>query len=109
MKLIDNAEVQKFYFQGNFQQTLAGADQGLKTMEVWRLSLAPGSDIPTYRHPGEVVVLTVQGTGRVLVDGKEVEIKPDTTLLIPPNAARQVVNTGAGELVLLLVRSLVTS
>jgi hypothetical protein len=34
MELIDNAEVRKFYFQGNFQQTLAGADQGLKTLEV---------------------------------------------------------------------------
>jgi hypothetical protein len=34
MELIDTAEVQKFYFQENYQQTLAEADQGLKTLEV---------------------------------------------------------------------------
>ena len=56
MKLIDNAEVQKFHFLGNFQQTLAGADQGLETLEVWRLSVAPGNEIPPIRHEGEVVV-----------------------------------------------------
>ena len=43
MELIDNAEVRKFYFQGNFQQTLPGADQGPKTLEVWQLTMAPGS------------------------------------------------------------------
>ncbi len=68
MKLIDNAEVQKFHFLGNYQQTLAGADQGLKTFEVWRVSLAPGNEIPEIRHEGEVAALTLQGTGRIAVD-----------------------------------------
>ena len=58
MKLIDNTEVQKFNFLGNYQQTLAGADQGLKTFEVWRVNLAPGSEIPEIRHEGEVAALT---------------------------------------------------
>ena len=92
--MIDNAETQKFYFQGNFQQTLAGADQGLKTFEVWRLSLAPDNDIPASRHQGEVVALTLRGTGRVVVDGKPVNIRPDTTLVIPPGALRQVQHRG---------------
>ena len=107
MELIDNAEVHKFYFQGNFQQTLAGADQGLKTFEVWRLSLASGNEIPAYSHQGEVVALTLQGTGRAVVDGKQVDIRPDTTLVIPPGASRQILNTGLEELVLLLIRGLV--
>jgi mannose-6-phosphate isomerase-like protein (cupin superfamily) len=108
MKLIDNAEVRKFYFlQGNFQQTLAGADQGLKTLEVWRLSVAPGNEIQAYRYQGEVVALTLQGTGRLVVDGEQVDIRPDTTLVIPPGASRQVFNTGSEELLLLLVREVV--
>jgi mannose-6-phosphate isomerase-like protein (cupin superfamily) len=104
MELIDNAEVKKFHFQGNFQQTLAGADQGLKTFEIWRLSLAPGNEIPATSHQGEVAALTLRGVGRVVVDGKPVEIRPDTTLVIPPGATRQVFNTGGEELVLLLIR-----
>ena len=107
MELIDNTAVQKFHFQGNFQQTLAGTDQGLKTLEVWRLSLAPGNEIPAYRHHGEVVALTLLGTGCVVVDGKQVDIRPDTTLVIPPGTLRQISNTGLGELVLLLIRGLV--
>lgn len=102
--MIDNAKVPKFHFQRNFQQTLAGADQGLKTFEVWRLSLAGGVEIPTFIHQGEVAALTMQGTGRVVVDGKPVEGRPDTTLVIPAGASRQIVNTGAEELVLLLIR-----
>jgi len=109
MELIDNAKVQKFHFLGNYQQTLAGADQGLKTFEVWRVSLAPGNEIPEIRHEGEVAALTLQGTGRMVVDGEQVEIRPDTTLVIPPGASRQVVNTGKEELVLLLIRGLGTT
>jgi mannose-6-phosphate isomerase-like protein (cupin superfamily) len=107
MELIDHAEVQKFHFQGNFQQTLAGADQGLKTFEVWRLSLPPATEIPALIYQGEVAAITLQGTGRVVVDGKQVDIRPDTTLVIPPGASRQVVNTGMEELVLFLIRGLV--
>jgi mannose-6-phosphate isomerase-like protein (cupin superfamily) len=107
MKLIDNAEVQKFHFLGNYQQTLAGADQGLKTFEVWRVILAPGGEIPEIRHEGEVAALTLQGTGRMVVDDEKVEIRPDTTLVIPAGASRQVVNTGKEDLVLLLIRGLV--
>jgi mannose-6-phosphate isomerase-like protein (cupin superfamily) len=107
MELIKNAEVQKFYFQENFQQTLAGSKQGLKTFEVWRLSVTPGGEVPANRHPGEVVVLTLQGTGRVVLDGKQVDIGPDTTLVVPPGASRQVFNSGLEELVIILIRAVV--
>lgn len=104
MELIDNAQVRKFHFQGNVQQTLAGADQGLKTFEVWRLSLAPGAETPAFQYQGEVAALTMQGAGRVVVDGQPVDLRPDTTLVIPAGASRRIVNTGAAELVLLLIR-----
>ena len=109
MELIDNTKVHKFYFQGNFQQTLAGADEGLKTFEVWRLSLAPGNEIPANPQQVEVVALTLSGTGRMVVDGKQINIRPDTTLVIPPGASRQVSNTGSEELVLLLIRGMVST
>jgi mannose-6-phosphate isomerase-like protein (cupin superfamily) len=43
----------------------------------------------------------------MVVDGKPVDIKPDTTLVIPASASREVFNTGLEELVLLLIRGLV--
>ncbi len=107
MELIDNAEVHKFHFQGNFQQTLAGPNQGLKTFEVWRLSVEPGNELPANVHQGEEVLLTMSGTGRLFVAGKSVDIRPDTTVVIPLGAERQVVNTGKEEMVLLVIRGVV--
>ncbi len=107
MELIDNTKVHEFFFEGNIQQTLAGTDQGLKTLEVWRLRVAPGKEIPAGRQPGEVVVLTMSGTGQVVVDGKPIGIRPDTTLVIPAGASRQVTNTGMEELILVLCRGVV--
>ena len=71
------------------------------------MSLAPGNDIPASRHQGEVVALTLRGTGSVVVDGKQVNIRPDTTLVIPPGVLRQISNIGAEELVMLLIRGVV--
>ena len=107
MELIDNAEVHEFHFQGNFQQTLAGPNQGLKTFEVWRLSVAPGHELPADVHQGEEVVLFMSGTGCLEVDGKRIVIRPDTTMVIPPGTSRQIFNTGVEELFLLLVRGVV--
>jgi mannose-6-phosphate isomerase-like protein (cupin superfamily) len=76
----------------------------LKTFEVWRLSLAPGTEIPAFSYQGEVVALTMQGTGRVVVDGQQVGIRAETTLVIPPGASRQILNIGVEELVLFLIR-----
>jgi mannose-6-phosphate isomerase-like protein (cupin superfamily) len=71
------------------------------------MSVAPGNELPAHRHQGEEVALTLRGTGRFIVDGTPVDIRQDTTLVIPPGTLRQVFNTGAEELVLLLVRGVV--
>jgi quercetin dioxygenase-like cupin family protein len=109
MQLIDNAQVSTFRFNGNSLQILAGADHGLKTIEVIRLNIEPGKEIPPSRHDGEVAVLTLRGTGRVVVEKTHFDLKPDTTLIIPPNTFRQLFNTGKGPLVLVILRSLISA
>ena len=92
---------------GLVHQTLAGENQGLKTMEIWLITLPPGSEIPADQHYGEVVGMTLKGTGRATVDGDTIDLVPDTSLVIPAQATRQVVNTGEEDLVILVIRSLV--
>jgi mannose-6-phosphate isomerase-like protein (cupin superfamily) len=106
--LIDNEKVQKIHLMGFMHQTLAGENQGLQTMEVWLLTLPPGSETPVNQHHGEVVVITLQGTGRVMVNEDTMNLFPNTTLVIPAQATRQAMNTGEEELMLLVIRSLVT-
>jgi mannose-6-phosphate isomerase-like protein (cupin superfamily) len=109
MQVIDNAQVRKFHMPGFTQQTLAGTESGMKSFEVWLTSLVPGRDTPPHRHPGEVVWLILRGSGRIVVDGKEVEVGPDTTVVIPPGASRHLVNTGKEDLVMFNIRTIVAA
>lgn len=105
--LIENEKVKKVHLMGLVHQTLADEKQGLKTMEVWLVTLPPGSETPINQHYGEVVVITLKGAGRALVDEDSLDLFPNTTLVIPARASRQVVNPGADDLVTLVIRSLV--
>ena len=51
--------------------------------------------------------MTLKGTGLATVDGNSIDLVPDTTLVIPARATRQVMNTGEEDLVILVIRSLV--
>ena len=93
---------------GFVHQTLAGRKQGLKTPEVSRVTLPPGSEIPIDQHYGEVVCVTLQGIGRAIVDEDSFNLFPNTTLVIPAQATRQAVNTSEEGLVILAIRSLVS-
>jgi mannose-6-phosphate isomerase-like protein (cupin superfamily) len=75
--------------------TLAGGEQGLSSLSVWRQSMAPGSATPPHQHDCEEVVLVVEGSGELHLDGKVIPFGPDTTLVLPPNRPHQIFNTGS--------------
>jgi mannose-6-phosphate isomerase-like protein (cupin superfamily) len=101
---IENAKVKKIHLMGLVHQTLAGKNQGLETLEV---TLPPGLETPLDQHYGEVVWVTLKGTGRAIVDEDSFNLFPNTTLVIPAQATRQAVNTGEEDLEVLVIRSLV--
>ena len=105
--LIENDKVKKIHLMGLVHQTLAGEKQGLKTLEVWLVTLPPGSESPLDQHYGEVVWVTLKGTGRAIVDEASFNLFPNTTLVIPAQATRQAVNTSEEDLEVLVIRSLV--
>lgn len=107
--LIENDKVKAIQLMGLVHQTLAGENQGLKTLEVWLVTLPPGSETPVDQHYGEVVCVTLQGTGSAIVDEDSFNLFPNTTLVIPAQATRQAVNTSEEDLVILVIRSLVHS
>ena len=75
--------------------TLAGSEQGLTGLSVWRQSMAPGCATPPHAHDCEEVVLVLEGTGELHLDGKVTAFGPDTTLVLPPNRPHQIFNTGS--------------
>jgi len=101
MPIIDNAAIAPLLLPGLEHRTLAGPAQGLKTMEVWRQTMAPGSATPVHRHACEEVIVVLEGSGECTIEGETREFRENSTLIIPQDAVHQLVNTGARSVVLI--------
>jgi mannose-6-phosphate isomerase-like protein (cupin superfamily) len=105
MAVIANALREVFALPGLQHQTLAAGSDGLKTLEVWMQTLAPGGGTPMHYHVCEEVVVVLRGSGRATVAGEGIEFGPGTTFIIPPKVIHQIVNTGVGEMFLIAALS----
>jgi len=88
---------------GIAHSTWAAADDGLSQLSVWRQTLAPGAASPPHRHDCDEVVLCLAGQGEVHTEGSVFRFDADTTLALPKDQVRQLINTGAEPLQLLAV------
>eukprot|EP00250_Pteridium_aquilinum_P033037 c512_g1_i1 orf=269-862(-) len=88
--------------------TVAGATHhGMKEVEVWIQTFAPGVGTPIHRHSCEEVFLTLKGKGSLFMEpesGKnfpgqpnEFLISSNTTFTIPVNHVHQIKNTQLDE------------
>eukprot|EP00850_Spirogloea_muscicola_P015810 SM000124S25942 [mRNA] locus=s124:243143:244175:- [translate_table: standard] len=84
---------------------LAGAvAHGMREVEVWLLTTAPGSVTPIHRHSQEVVIVVLTGSGRASVldeaSGKVQthEFASNSTIVVPSDAIHQLANTGTTDM-----------
>lgn len=61
MPIIDNSTIKTFTLPGLVHQTVAGPAHGLKTLEVWVETIAPGAGTPVHRHDCEEVFVILTG------------------------------------------------
>jgi len=94
MNVIQNSQLPRSALPGIDHVTLAGSENGLKGLSIWRQSIAPGSATPPHRHDCEEVVLVQSGHGALHLNGQTHRFGPDTTVVVPRNAAHQIVNDG---------------
>jgi mannose-6-phosphate isomerase-like protein (cupin superfamily) len=99
MQVIDNTRRDRATLPGIEHLTLAGGAQSLKRLSLWRQTMAQGSATPLHQHDCEEVVLVLAGSGEVHWNGGTLAFGPDSTLVIPPRIAHEIVNTGAVPLV----------
>jgi len=83
----------------------AGPGHGLKGFEVWLGTLEPGEHGVLSKHAGEMVVLALAGTGKLVVDGGPQRFMSPCTLLVPPHLSFELVNNGSTALRLVSVFS----
>ena len=63
-------------------------------------TIASGAETPVHRHACEGVIVVPKGSGRVTVEGEESDFGPNSMIIVPPNVAHQLVNTGPEEMFL---------
>ncbi|CAF1702675.1 unnamed protein product [Brassica oleracea var. botrytis] len=100
---------------GLTHMTVAGSVlHGMKEVEIWLQTFAPGAATPIHRHSCEEVFVVLKGSGTLYLaethgsfPGKPVEfpIFANSTLHVPINDAHQVKNTGNEDLQVLVTIS----
>jgi mannose-6-phosphate isomerase-like protein (cupin superfamily) len=95
MHVIANNELPDSALPGLSHTTLAGSDNGLARLSVWRQTIDPGAATPPHRHDCEEVVVVASGSGELHIEGRVERFGPDSTLVIPGNVDHQILNTGA--------------
>ena len=89
--------------RGERSLAAAGPDHGLKSFEVWIGTLEPGEHGTVSMHAGEMVVLALAGTGKLVVDGGPQRFMAPCTLLVPPLLSFELVNNGTTTLQLVSI------
>lgn len=98
MPVIDNNELEILELPGLRHQTIAGHAQGVRTMEVWSQTMAPGAATPVHRHACEEVILVLSGHGTCIFGDRSQTFGPNSTLIVEPDVLHQIVNTSDEEM-----------
>lgn len=69
------------------------------------MSIEPGDEIGEEIHGLDQFIRFEEGNGKVVLDGKETEVKGDDAVVIPAGTKHNVVNTGGGPLKLYTIYS----
>jgi mannose-6-phosphate isomerase-like protein (cupin superfamily) len=95
---MNNDDLETLELPGLRHQTVGGHQQGLRTMEVWLQTMAPGAATPVHRHACEEVIVVLTGSGTCTVGDGTYAFGPNSTLVLEPDVVHQIVNTSAVEM-----------
>lgn len=108
MAVYSNGTLTLNLLPGLAHSTLAGVEHGLRELAVWSQRIAAGAGTPPHRHDCEEVVVVLEGSGVIAMDGVESPFAAGDTIVVAPNKAHQIFNTGAGDLRLIAAFSTAT-
>jgi quercetin dioxygenase-like cupin family protein len=106
MPIVDNDALKNFDLPGLNHRTLAGHEHGLKSLEVWRQTIAPGAGTPVHCHACEEAIVILEGNGTLTINGEATNFGANSTLIIPADAIHQIVNNGTTPMVLIAALSM---
>ncbi len=98
MPIVNDDNQEALEMPGLWHRTIAGHRQGVKSMEVWLQSMAPGAATPVHCHACEEVILILSGSGICKVAGETYPFGPNSTLILEPDVVHQIENTSGEDL-----------
>lgn len=87
-------DIKQYSMHGNFQKGVATKAMGAKEFEVWKASIAVGSQTPLHTHETEEVFVVLKGKIRAIIGNQEFECVAPATLICPANVPHQLINIG---------------
>ena len=100
MSIIRHSEREKAQLApGVTRQVIVSRETGSGALTTSYVVIAPGASSPIHRHKVEEGMLIMAGEGLAIVNGQEVPIKANETLLSPAGETHGFVNTGSEPLV----------
>jgi mannose-6-phosphate isomerase-like protein (cupin superfamily) len=77
-----------------------------KQQQLVLMSLEPGETIPLEKHDETTQFFRIEsGTGVAILGKKKYKLKPDYVLVVPPNTAHEIIQTGDAPLKLYTIYS----
>lgn len=76
-------------------------EDGAPNFAMRHFRIDPGGHTPLHSHPWEHEVFILQGTGKVIREGKEVPISEGTFAYVPPGEEHQFRNDGSSQMELI--------
>lgn len=73
-------------------------------LRVVRLGLPPGESLPAHAVPTDLVLVVVEGTGRLTLGDRELTVEPGAVVAISPNEVHSIVADERLQLVLVQAR-----
>lgn len=105
MPIHSNSALVPNILPGLAHRTLAGAEHGLERLAVWSQCIEPQGATPPHSHDCEEVILIRRGRGTLVFGGEEQTFGAGDTIIVPPAAVHQILNTGDEPLELVAVLS----
>ena len=93
MHVVHHAHLLHTNHEGESSIAAADRSRGIHGFEVSVRTLEPGVHTAAQQHAGELVVLALAGTGKLVVDGGPQRFNGPCTLVIPARTQFELVNT----------------
>lgn len=103
MHVVHHAHLPHLRDGGETRVPAADGSRGITAFEVWVRTLDPGAHTEALSHAGQLVVVALGGSGKLLIDGGPQRFHGACSLLIPPGCTFEIANVGAAELALVWV------